>query len=67
MPGVGAQGGDVEIAVRAALDANGGGLLVAPSRSVIYADRQDFERGASDAARRIREAANAARSAAGVR
>ena len=67
MPGVGAQGGDVETAVCAALDANGGGLLVAPSRSVIYADRQDFERGASDAARRIREAANAARSAAGVR
>jgi orotidine-5'-phosphate decarboxylase len=67
MPGVGVQGGDVETAVRAALDANGGGLLVAPSRSVLYADRQDFERGASETARRMREAANAARSAAGVR
>jgi orotidine-5'-phosphate decarboxylase len=67
MPGVGAQGGDPQLAIRAALDRNGGGLIVAPSRSVLYADRASFEHGASAAARKLREAANAARSAVGVR
>ncbi len=38
VPGVGAQGGDVEAVVAAGLDAHGGGLLVNASRSVIFAD-----------------------------
>lgn len=37
VPGVGAQAGDLEAAVRAALDARGGGVLINASRSVIYA------------------------------
>lgn len=37
VPGVGAQGGPLESAVRAACDSNGRGFLVAASRSVIYA------------------------------
>ena len=37
LPGIGAQGGDLEAALRAGLDARGGGLLVSASRSVIYA------------------------------
>lgn len=38
VPGVGAQGGDVEAAVRAGRDSTGGGLIINASRSIIYAD-----------------------------
>lgn len=65
MPGVGAQGGDIATALRAALDARGGGVLPAASRSVLFASSgADFERAAADAARSLRDAANAGRSAA---
>jgi len=37
-PGIGAQGGDLAAAMEAALDANGSGVIVPVSRSVIYAD-----------------------------
>lgn len=37
LPGIGAQGGDLEASVRAGIDAYGRGLLVSASRSVIYA------------------------------
>ena len=36
MPGVGAQAGELEAAVHAALDARGGGIIVNASRSVLY-------------------------------
>lgn len=62
MPGVGAQGGDLGAALRAALDADGGGVLPSASRSVLYASRAlDFERAAAEAARALRDEANAAR------
>ncbi|HEY6957507.1 MAG TPA: orotidine-5'-phosphate decarboxylase [Candidatus Limnocylindria bacterium] len=62
MPGVGAQGGDIATALRAALDARGEGVLPAASRSVIFASTgADFEQRAADAARALRDAANAAR------
>lgn len=65
MPGVGSQGGDVAIAIRAALDARGGGVLPTASRSVTYASSgADFETAAAAAARSLRDAANAARVAA---
>lgn len=68
MPGVGAQGGDVATAIRAALDAHGGGVLPAASRSVLYASRgADFERAAAGAARALRDAANAALASATAR
>ena len=58
MPGVGAQAGDLEAAVRASVDARGGGILVNASRSVLYA-------GSAEAARaeamRLRDGINAAR------
>ena len=38
VPGVGAQGGDVETVVQAGLDARGRGLLINASRSIIFAD-----------------------------
>jgi orotidine-5'-phosphate decarboxylase len=67
MPGIGAQGGDTGVAVRAGLDATGGGVLVSASRTVLYAGHDgDFERAAADAARGLREAANAARGSATV-
>ena len=37
IPGVGAQGGDLEAAVRGGLDKNLGGILINASRSVIFA------------------------------
>lgn len=62
LPGVGAQGGDIAEAVRAAADANGGGVLPSASRSVLYASAgTDFERAAAAAARSLRDAANQAR------
>ncbi len=54
-PGVGAQGGDLEQAVRAGIRADGLGLLIATSRSL--ARSPDPGRGA----RKLREAINAAR------
>jgi orotidine-5'-phosphate decarboxylase len=68
LPGVGAQAADIEAAVRASLDRNGGGILVSASRGVLYA--QPVENGcavggwaeaARDAARGLRDAINAAR------
>jgi orotidine-5'-phosphate decarboxylase len=68
MPGVGSQGGDVATAIRAALDARGGGVLPSASRSVTYASSgADFETAAASAARALRDAANAARAAAAER
>jgi orotidine-5'-phosphate decarboxylase len=65
MPGVGAQGGDVATAIRAALDAHGGSVLPSASRSVLFASRgDDYERAAADAARSLRDAANEARATA---
>ena len=64
MPGVGAQGGDIGVAIRAGLDARGGGVLPSASRSVLYVSRgADFERAAGAAARALRDQANEARSA----
>ena len=63
MPGVGAQEGALEDAVRAARDAAGGGLLVNASRSVLYASAgPDFASAARAEAERLRDAINAARS-----
>ena len=57
LPGIGAQGGDLEKSVAAGVDADGRGLLVSASRSVIYAGQADEIRAE---AMRLREAANAA-------
>src|SRR5216117_1536676 len=65
MPGIGSQGGEIGLALHAGLDANGAGVLPSASRSVLYASRgDDFEKAAGEAARTLREAANAARAAA---
>jgi orotidine-5'-phosphate decarboxylase len=58
VPGVGAQGGDVESVVRAGIDDQGRGLLINASRSVIFADDPATE------ARSLRDAIRSA--AAGI-
>ncbi len=64
LPGIGAQGGRIDDALSAAADSDGGGVLPAASRSVLYAsDGRDFEFAAASAARELKEAANAARAA----
>ena len=67
MPGVGAQAGDLEAAVRAGVDAQRANLIVNASRGVLYAppvassDRPDWAEGARVAAIELRDAINAAR------
>lgn len=59
VPGIGAQGGDVEAVVRAGLDGGGRGLLVNASRSIVFAEDPAVEaQGLRDA---IRAAAAAVR------
>jgi orotidine-5'-phosphate decarboxylase len=56
VPGVGAQGGDLEQAVAAAADENGRGFLVAASRSVLYAGSgEDFAQRSAVAAKALAE------------
>ena len=60
IPGIGAQGGDLEAAVRNGADANGRRALIAASRSVIYASKDvDFAEAARAEAARLRDAINA--------
>lgn len=62
LPGIGAQAGDVEAAVKAGIDANGGGLIVSASRSILYAGSgADFAGRARAAAERLRDDVNASR------
>jgi orotidine-5'-phosphate decarboxylase len=59
IPGVGAQGGDVEATVKAGRTANGTGMMINSSRAVIYATPQAGEDFAA-AARRLAEETRAA-------
>jgi orotidine-5'-phosphate decarboxylase len=59
LPGIGAQGGDLEASVRAGRDARGQGLVVSASRSVLYASGgADFAEAARAEARRLSDAIN---------
>ncbi len=61
VPGIGAQGGDLEASLAAGVDAGGAGLLITASRSVLYASQgPDFADAARAAAMRLRDAINAA-------
>lgn len=62
LPGVGAQGGSIAMAVAAALDARGGGVLPAVARDILYASSgEDFAEAAARRARELRDEANEAR------
>lgn len=61
VPGVGAQGGALDVAVRGAVDAHGERAIIAASRSVLYAAEDErFAEAARGAALRLREAINLA-------
>ncbi len=64
VPGVGAQGGDLQSVVQLGLDSAGQGLVINASRSVLYAGSgQDFAQAARDAACDLRDRMNALRAA----
>lgn len=67
VPGVGAQGGDVDAVFAHGLDAEGGGLIVNASRSVIFAgdrERADWPQAVRQAAVDLRDAMRQSRDAA---
>ena len=62
VPGIGAQGGDLTAAVRAALRADGRGAIFPVSRGILFASAgADYAEAAGAAARQYREAINALR------
>ena len=60
IPGVGAQEGDLQRAVRLGLDSGAHNVLISSSRAIIYAssDRRDFARAAREAAGNLRDRIN---------
>lgn len=63
VPGVGAQGGDIDAVVRAGRTRDGRGLIINSSRAVLYADDgRDFARAARGVAIATRDAIRAANS-----
>lgn len=59
VPGIGAQGGDVEAVMRSGATADGTGLILSSSRAILYAGAgEDFAQAAADAARIQRDAIN---------
>ena len=64
VPGVGAQAGDLEATVEAAMDDSGGGFIVNASRGVLYAGRgDDYAEAARNEALKIRGRINVMREA----
>ena len=59
VPGIGAQGGDIEATVRAGRTARGAGLIISSSRAILYASAgEDFAVAARAAASATRDAIN---------
>jgi len=59
VPGVGAQGGDVEAVVRNGSTRNGDGLIISSSRAILYASAgEDFADAARNAAQSLRDEIN---------
>lgn len=62
LPGVGAQSGDVETAVRNGVDSRGGGLMASSSRGITYVSQgDDFADAARATTLALRDATNSAR------
>lgn len=62
VPGIGAQGGDIEATVTAGRTQDGAGLMINSSRAILYAgDGEDFAVAARDVALRTRDAINSHR------
>ncbi len=63
VPGIGAQGGDVEKTIKAGLNSQNAGLLINSSRGIIFASKgEDFAQKAREAALKLREEINNYRS-----
>ncbi|UDG82191.1 orotidine-5'-phosphate decarboxylase [Candidatus Vallotia cooleyia] len=59
IPGIGAQGGDIQATVNAGRTADGTGMIINSSRAILYAcSDEDFASSAADAARSTRDAIN---------
>lgn len=59
VPGIGAQGGDVEAVVKAGRTRDGGGLVISSSRAILYAANDEgFAVAAGEAARELRDEIN---------
>ena len=64
VPGIGAQGGDIDAALRAGLDADGAGLVINSSRAILYAGSgESFAQQARQAATETRDRIEAVRRA----
>ena len=62
IPGIGAQGGDLEATVRNGKDADGAGLMINSSRGILYASQdEDYAEAAALAARSLRDEINRCR------
>jgi orotidine-5'-phosphate decarboxylase len=62
VPGIGAQGGDVQATVAAGCNAAGTGVMINSARAIIYAGKgDDWREAAAQAARDTRDAINAYR------
>lgn len=63
IPGIGAQGGDLELTVKNAADSRGGGFIINSSRQIIFASSgPDYAAAAKTAARELRDLINDAAS-----
>jgi orotidine-5'-phosphate decarboxylase len=59
VPGIGAQGGDVEKTVRAGVTAKGDGIIANSSRGIIFASKgEDFAEKAGEEAVKLRDETN---------
>lgn len=59
VPGIGAQGGDVEAVVRNGRTANGNGLMISSSRAILYAGSgEDYAQAARAATQELRDTIN---------
>lgn len=61
LPGIGAQGGELDASIRAGQTSSGTGLLCSASRAIMYASKdQNFDSAAGDSARALRDQINSA-------
>ena len=66
IPGIGAQGGDLELTVRYGVDTNGEKAVINSSRQILYASKgKDFAEAARKSAEEIRDRINALLSSPG--
>jgi len=62
VPGIGAQGGDIQAVLREGVDSHGTGLMLSSSRAILYAgDGADYAQAARNAAENLRDAIRHAR------